>query len=177
MGVVLVCVAEADSMPKSTGPTAHFLTRELNLGLSCSVCDVAFRQFIARLKTVRGLVLDDEGQEVDSAKVSKTVFAALSKGCEVIQKTHALRWDKRTGVPSNSTFVKKGHVLQAEYGTDNQREWARQFLQHRCEWLSDKYEIEIAVKFAQKEVPSASCPVVDCVQKDDDNIRPSDANH
>ena len=140
----------------SNGPTAHFLNKDTNLKLSCEVCEVAFKHFKTDLKK-----RSEEG-DVEHDKVSAIVVKEMGKTCEKLMESYKLKWTPKGDTPLKYKLYSNSDVPSHHLGTEEQIKWTKQFIGHRCEFLKNKYSVEISIKFAEQELPSDVCPITDC---------------
>eukprot|EP01059_Diplonema_ambulator_P026601 TRINITY_DN43961_c0_g1_i1.p1 TRINITY_DN43961_c0_g1~~TRINITY_DN43961_c0_g1_i1.p1 ORF type:complete len:198 (+),score=44.51 TRINITY_DN43961_c0_g1_i1:418-1011(+) len=151
---------DAHRVGLGVGPTAHFLDNSNNVQLSCSVCKLAFDRFYEALDKKR-----KELKEISRDHVSEHVQTAMAKACTDLRGSHRMKWVKDGDRPHDYALHPKDSVPSHHEGTKKQLEWTDQFIQHRCEWLREKYSLEIAIKFAEKELPRPSCPITECREK------------
>ena len=166
LALAFLSVCFADTSPHSQGPTAFFLTKEVNLALSCSVCNLTFGLFHESLQKGRRSVLKKGTEEVDKDLVSVVVEKSMDRSCKKLRKSYALSWSVSENKPANHSFLAHSMIPHHTKGTDTQKQWADEFLQHRCGFLKSKYYLETSLKYADREVPLAGCPIKEC-KKDD----------
>lgn len=148
-------VKETAANPLNEGPTAEFLTPKRNVALSCSVCELAFKDWKKRIEALRK-------QDPARDEISTKIQDELTAGCRHLRDTHTIRWGEERDVPDELFYRPKKQISIIDEGGDSQEEWAEQFFEHRCFWLRDKYAVELGVAFAEQKMPNGKCPITDC---------------